>query len=144
MRGRIVPASASAISEAARLLWAGKLVAFPTETVYGLGADAANAEAVREIFAVKERPVDHPVIVHIPGRHHLDRWASAISSDAAALADAFWPGPLTLILPHAGNDLDHVTGGQDKMGLRVSAAPGAHAPLDAFGGRLPEPAARRF
>jgi L-threonylcarbamoyladenylate synthase len=144
MSGRIVPASASAIDEAARLLSAGRLVAFPTETVYGLGADAANAGAVREIFAVKERPVDHPVIVHIPGRHHLDRWASALSSDAAALADAFWPGPLTLILPRASNAVDHITGGQDTIGLRVPAHPVAHALLVAFGGGIAAPSANRF
>jgi L-threonylcarbamoyladenylate synthase len=132
------------ILEGARLLSGGKLVAFPTETVYGLGADAANAEAVREIFSVKERPVDHPVIVHIPDRHHLARWASAVSTDAAALADAFWPGPLTLILPRATHVLDHITGGQDTIGLRVPAHPVARALLDAFGGGIAAPSANRF
>src|ERR1043165_6208158 len=91
MSGRIVVASADAIEEAARLLSTGKLVAFPTETVYGLGADASNGDAVRKIFAVKGRPADHPVIVHIPSHAHLDRWARAVSTGALALAEAFWP-----------------------------------------------------
>src|SRR5437868_15458264 len=97
MSGNVVPASAAAIAQAARLLSSGKLVAFPTETVYGLGADAKNGEAVRDIFAAKGRPADHPVIVHLPHPDHLGRWAREVSKAARALADAFWPGPLTLI-----------------------------------------------
>ena len=89
MNGTIAPADVEAIERAARLLAAGKLVAFPTETVYGLGADAKNDAAVREIFTVKGRPVDHPVIVHIPGRAHLAHWTGDVSKEAAALAEAF-------------------------------------------------------
>ena len=101
MSGNVVSASAIAIDEAARLLAGGELVAFPTETVYGLGADATNDEAVRRIFAVKGRPADHPVIVHIANRNDLGKWARAVSKGAAQLAEAFWPGPLALILPRA-------------------------------------------
>jgi L-threonylcarbamoyladenylate synthase len=144
MSGRIVPASAAAIGEAARLLASGKLVAFPTETVYGLGADATNAGAVRAIFAVKARPADHPVIVHLPNRDHLDRWTRAIPAGATALADAFWPGPLTLILPRADPGLDHVTGNQDSIGLRVPSHPVAQALLAAFGRGIAAPSANRF
>ena len=144
MSGRIVPASADAIDEAARLLSTGRLVAFPTETVYGLGADAANGDAVREIFAVKGRPADHPVIVHIPSHEHLARWARAISNEALVLADAFWPGPLTLILPRANDVLDEITGGQDSIGVRVPSHPVARALLDAFGSGIAAPSANRF
>src|SRR5438105_2936859 len=144
MSGNVVPASAAAIAEAARLLASGKLVAFPTETVYGLGADAANADAVQEIFAVKGRPADHPVIVHIPGRDHLGRWAREVSRGALALADAFWPGPLTLILPRGNDVLDPITGGQDSIGLRFPSHPVARALLDAFGGGIAAPSANRF
>ncbi|HEY4137043.1 MAG TPA: L-threonylcarbamoyladenylate synthase, partial [Casimicrobiaceae bacterium] len=144
MNGAIVPADVDAIERAAQLLAAGKLVAFPTETVYGLGADAKNDVAVREIFAVKGRPVDHPVIVHIPGSAHLARWTREVSKDAAALAEAFWPGPLTLILPRAKDVLDSITGGQDSVGLRVPSHPVARALLDAFGDGIAAPSANRF
>ena len=144
MNGAIAPADVEAIERAARLLAAGKLVAFPTETVYGLGADAKNDAAVREIFTVKGRPVDHPVIVHIPGRAHLAHWTGDVSKEAAALAEAFWPGPLTLILPRARGVLDSITGGQDSVGLRVPSHPVARALLDAFGGGIAAPSANRF
>ena len=117
------------IERAAQLLHAGALIAFPTETVYGLGADARNAEAVRRMFAVKGRPADHPVIVHLADSELLPRWAREVSASAEALADAFWPGPLTLVLPRASTVLDVVTGGQDSVGLRVPAHPIAHALL---------------
>ena len=87
--------------EAVRLLQAGELVAFPTDTVYGLGADAANPAAVAKIFAAKGRPADHPLIVHLPGAGHLDQWARDIPQAAWDLAEAFWPGPLTMILKRA-------------------------------------------
>src|SRR5438477_10231781 len=119
----VVPASAAAIAEAARLLWAGKLVAFPTETVYGLGADAANEDAVREIFAAKGRPADHPVIVHIANARDLPGWVGAVPNGAALLAQAFWPGPLTLVLPRAAAVSDVITGGQDSVGVRVPSHP---------------------
>ena len=120
---------AEEIERAAQLLHAGALVAFPTETVYGLGADARNADGVRRIFAVKGRPAKHPVIVHLASADLLSGWAREVNADAAALAEAFWPGPLTLILPRAATVLDVVTGGQDSVGLRVPAHPIAHALL---------------
>ena len=133
-----------AITRGAALLRAGELVAFPTETVYGLGADAANAQAVRRIFAAKGRPADHPVIVHLPDVSHVSRWASAMPEAARLLAAAFWPGPLTLILPRAAGVHDVVTGGQDSVGLRVPSHPVARALLHAFGGGIAAPSANRF
>ena len=94
-------------------------MAFPTETVYGLGADAANPSAVAKIFAAKGRPADHPLIVHLPGAGHLDQWAREIPQQAWDLAEAFWPGPLTLILKRKSVVPDAVTGGQDTVGMRV-------------------------
>ena len=111
------------LAEAVRLLQAGELVAFPTETVYGLGADAANPAAVAKIFAAKGRPADHPLIVHLPGAAHLERWARDIPQMAWELAEAFWPGPLTLILKRAAAVPDAVTGGQETVGVRVPAHP---------------------
>jgi L-threonylcarbamoyladenylate synthase len=140
----VVTASGAAIDEAARLIAAGSLVAFPTETVYGLGADAANADAVRRIFAVKGRPADHPVIVHIADRREIDQWARAVPAGAAALADAFWPGPLTLILPRAPAVLEQITGGQDTIGLRMPSNPVARGLLEAFGRGIAAPSANRF
>jgi L-threonylcarbamoyladenylate synthase len=144
----IVPATPDNIDRAAALLREGRLVAFPTETVYGLGADARNAEAVRRIFAVKGRPVDHPVIVHLADASALPRWARAIPAGAQALADRFWPGPLTLILPRAEGVADAITGGQDSVGLRVPGHPVAHALLVKFGAAggdgIAAPSANRF
>ena len=117
------------IERAAGLLRAGELVAFPTETVYGLGADARNADAVRRIFILKGRPAEHPVIVHLADASLLSQWAREVSANAQALADAFWPGPLTLIMPRAATVQDVITGGQDNVGLRVPAHPIAHALL---------------
>ena len=134
----------AAIARAALLLRAGELVAFPTETVYGLGADAANPEAVRRIFAAKGRPADHPVIVHLPDASHVLRWASAMPDAARLLAAAFWPGPLTLILRRAAGVHDVVTGGQDSVGLRVPSHPVARALLKAFDGGIAAPSANRF
>lgn len=107
------------LERAVALLRAGELVAFPTETVYGLGADATQPQAVAKIFAVKGRPADHPLIVHLPGADALEYWAREIPEAAYRLAAAFWPGPLTLILKRAPHVLDAVTGGQDTIGLRV-------------------------
>ena len=119
-------------AQAVRLLQAGELVAFPTETVYGLGADAANPEAVAKIFAAKGRPADHPLIVHLPGAAHLDRWAKDIPQVAWDLAEAFWPGPLTLILKRAPDVPYAVTGGQETVGVRVPAHPVALELLRAY------------
>ena len=99
MPSNIVKADAAAIERAADELRAGALVAFPTETVYGLGADASNPVAVRAVFEAKGRPADHPLIVHLPDAGRLDAWAREVPAGARALARAFWPGPLTLILP---------------------------------------------
>jgi L-threonylcarbamoyladenylate synthase len=134
----------SEVRQAAALLQAGELVAFPTETVYGLGADAANPAAVARIFAAKGRPADHPLIVHIPDASHLERWARDIPAEAHALANAFWPGALTLILKRQPGVPDAVTGGQDTVGLRVPNHPLALELLKAFNGGIAAPSANRF
>ncbi len=148
MRGPVVIADPAVLSRAAAALRAGELVAFPTETVYGLGADADNTEAVRRIFAAKGRPADHPVIVHLPGSEELERWARDVPAGARRLAETFWPGPLTLILPRARDVQDIVTGGQDRVGLRVPSHPVALALLHAFvaagGSGIAAPSANRF
>jgi L-threonylcarbamoyladenylate synthase len=144
MTGRIDPPTADAIACAIDHLRGGRLVGFPTETVYGLGADAGNPDAVRRIFTAKGRPADHPVIVHLYDTGDLGRWARSVPQGARRLAAAFWPGPLTLILPRAPNVADVVTGGQDSVGLRVPAHPVAQALLRAFGGGIAAPSANRF
>lgn len=132
------------LERAANILRAGGLVAFPTETVYGLGADAANPEAVKKIFAAKGRPADHPLIVHLPSVDKLTDWAVDIPALAFQLAEAFWPGPLTLILRRHPRVSDMVTGGQDTIGLRVPGHPVALELLQTFGGGLAAPSANRF
>ena len=132
------------IEQAAELLRRGELVAFPTETVYGLGADAGNPDAVRRIFAAKGRPADHPVIVHLATAGWLERWAAPVTPEAYRLAQHFWPGPLTIILPRAPTVLDLVTGGQPTVGLRVPDHPVAQALLEAFGDGIAAPSANRF
>jgi L-threonylcarbamoyladenylate synthase len=132
------------VSRAAELLRAGELVAFPTETVYGLGADASNPQAVAKIFSAKGRPADHPLIVHLPDASHLDRWAVDIPDAAHSLAAAFWPGPLTLILKRAPSVCDAITGGQDTVGLRVPNHPLALQLLREFEGGVAAPSANRF
>ncbi|GGY99827.1 L-threonylcarbamoyladenylate synthase [Pseudoduganella plicata] len=137
----------SAIEQAARKLEAGGLVAFPTETVYGLGADAENPVAVASIYAAKGRPNDHPVIVHLAPGADLDYWASAIPDEARRLVAAFWPGPLTLILKRHAHIPDAVSGGQDTVGLRCPSHPVAMALLSAFkGGKggVAAPSANKF
>lgn len=138
----------SEVARAARLLRAGELVAFPTETVYGLGADASNPRAVGRIFAAKGRPADHPLIVHLADAARLDRWAVNVPPAAHALAAAFWPGPLTLILERHPSVSDAVTGGQRTIGLRVPNHPLALRLLREFagadGGGLAAPSANRF
>lgn len=143
-RGAPVEVTDGSIRAATQILRAGGLVAFPTETVYGLGADAANASAVSRIFAVKGRPADHPLIVHVADASQLDRWAIEISDEAREVAAAFWPGPLTLILPRAPHVPEVVTGGRDTVGLRVPAHPLALQLLRAFDGGVAAPSANRF
>lgn len=137
-------AGAADIERAVAVLRLGGLVAFPTETVYGLGADASNPQAVARIFAAKGRPADHPVIVHLAEAGQLPRWARLVPEAARRLAAAFWPGPLTLILPRAAGVSDAVTGGQDSVGIRVPSHPVAQALLRAFGGGIAAPSANRF
>jgi len=132
------------VARGVNLLNAGELVAFPTETVYGLGADARNPQAVAKIFAAKGRPADHPLIVHIPDVTHLDRWARDVSPAARAVAEKFWPGPLTLILKRHPDVPDCVTGGQDTIGLRIPNHPVALELLKAFDGGIAAPSANKF
>jgi L-threonylcarbamoyladenylate synthase len=132
------------IAFAASVLRSGGLVAFPTETVYGLGADAANERAVMTVFSTKGRPADHPLIVHLATAAEMTHWARDIPDDAWRIAERFWPGPLTLILRRAPGVSDAVTGGQDTIGLRVPAHPVALALLKAFGGGIAAPSANRF
>jgi L-threonylcarbamoyladenylate synthase len=125
-------------------LKAGLLVAFPTETVYGLGADASSAAALERLYAVKGRPTSHPVIVHIASVEQLTDWAKDIPPQAYQLAERFWPGPMTLILPKADHVLSRVTGGQDSVGIRIPSHPVALKLLKAFAGGLAAPSANRF
>lgn len=132
------------VARAAEVLKEGGLVAFPTETVYGLGADAENDRAVQRVFAVKGRPSDHPLIVHVAEPSQINDWASDIPHVAHQLAARFWPGPLTLILRSGARAHATVTGGQNTVGLRVPAHPVAHALLRAFGGGIAAPSANHF
>ena len=132
------------IRKAAELLRAGGLVAFPTETVYGLGADASNAKAVARLYAVKGRPADHPVIVHFAGSDQAFAWAREVPDAARRLAARFWPGPLTLILRRSQLAQDFVTGGQDTVGLRVPSHPVARELLKEFKKGVAAPSANRF
>ena len=138
------PVDARQIDRAVAILRQGGLVAMPTETVYGVAADAENADAVRAVFAAKGRPADHPVIVHVADATALDRWARAVPEGARALAAAFWPGPLTIVLPRSARASDLITGGQDTVGLRCPSHPWAHALLAAFGGAVVAPSANSF
>jgi L-threonylcarbamoyladenylate synthase len=119
-------------------------VAFPTETVYGLGCDAENVDALHRLYAVKGRPTDHPVIVHVADSDALDAWSRDTSPSARKLADACWPGPLTLVVPRADHVSDAVTGGRDTVGVRVPNQPVALALLAEFGGGVAAPSANRF
>lgn len=142
-----IEADQAAVAAAARALEAGSLVAFPTETVYGLGADAENPAAVAAIYAAKGRPQDHPVIVHVAPGASLDYWCTDIPSEAYQLADAFWPGPLTMILKRAPHIPDAVSGGQDTVGIRCPSHPVAIRLLQAFkGGKggVAAPSANKF
>jgi L-threonylcarbamoyladenylate synthase len=133
-----------AVSSAVDILRRGGLVAFPTETVYGLGADASSHEAAARLYAVKGRPADHPVIVHFASGEEAFRWAREVPEAARLLARQFWPGPLTLILKRSAKAKDFVTGGQDSVGLRVPSHPVAQELLKAFGGGIAAPSANRF
>ena len=134
----------SSIQHAASVLHSGGLVAFPTETVYGLGADASNITAVKKIYAAKGRPRNHPLIVHVAHPAALGEWAAAVPDAGRLLAARFWPGPLTLILRRAARVNDLVTGGQDTVALRVPSHPIARALLESFGGGIAAPSANRY
>jgi L-threonylcarbamoyladenylate synthase len=140
--------TASALKDAAESLIAGNLVAFPTETVYGLGTDASNQQAVARIYEVKGRPTNHPLIVHISSINNLDKWAKDIPDYAVKLARAFWPGPMTLILPRTDLAKDFITGGQNNVGIRVPAHTVALSLLKEFeaqgGYGVAAPSANRF
>ena len=140
--------TASTIKDAATTLINGDLVAFPTETVYGLGADATSENAIARIYKVKDRPIGHPLIVHISSLNNLDKWARDIPEYAVTLARAFWPGPMTLILPRTDLAKDFITGGQDNVGVRIPSHTVALALLNEFeaqGGRgVAAPSANRF
>ena len=140
--------TSDAISNAAKALKDGHLVAFPTETVYGLGADATNEKAVSRIYSVKGRPIDHPLIVHISSINKLEDWAADIPDYAIKLAREFWPGPMTIILPRKEIAKDFITGGQNNVGLRVPDQPIALALLRRFeelgGEGVAAPSANRF
>ena len=144
----IVKPSAGAIQAAAANLAAGNLVAFPTETVYGLGADACSAGAVARIYSVKARPLDHPLIVHVSSIERIHDWAEDIPMYAIALARIFWPGPMTLVLKRSSLVKDFITGGQETVGVRVPDHVVALALLEAFeiiGGKgVAAPSANRF
>jgi L-threonylcarbamoyladenylate synthase len=133
---------------AAANLLAGNLVAFPTETVYGLGADACNADAVARIYSVKGRPADHPLIVHVASMDALGDWAADVPAYAIALARDYWPGPMTLVVKRSALAADFITGGQDTVGVRVPNHPVALGLLEAFaklGGKgVAAPSANRF
>jgi len=140
----VLPPTSDSLRLAADLLRQGRLVAFPTETVYGLGAAAENPAAVRSMFAAKGRPADHPVIVHLAHSSQLRDWAAEIPPAAERLAAAFWPGPLTLVLRRSGRASDLVTGGLETVGLRVPGQSVAQRLLQQFDGGIAAPSANRF
>jgi L-threonylcarbamoyladenylate synthase len=144
MSAETPPVDHAAIARAVAVLGRGGLVALPTETVYGLAADATNEAAVRSIFAAKGRPADHPVIVHVTGAEAIEEWSKDAPPEAYALAQAFWPGPLTLVLKRSARVSDVITGGQDTVGLRAPGHPWAQVLLQAFGRAVAAPSANRF
>jgi L-threonylcarbamoyladenylate synthase len=144
MMVRVIRATQQEIDSAVQALRDGELVAFPTETVYGLGANAADPAAVRRIFAAKGRPESHPVIVHIDSPRYLHRWVNDVPDAAQQLAERFWPGPLTLIMPKGAQVHEMVTGRQDTIAIRVPSHPMAQQLLTAFGGGIAAPSANRY
>ena len=141
---RIVRATQVEIESAVQALRDGELVAFATETVYGLGANAQNPAAVAKIFKAKGRPPNHPVIVHLDSPRFLHRWVREVPEVAMRLAERFWPGPFTMVMPRAAHVHDVITGGQDTIAIRVPAHPMAQQLLTAFGGGIAAPSANRY
>jgi len=140
----VVRATHFELDAAVQALRDGELVAFPTETVYGLGAHAGHPAALRRVFELKQRPASHPLIVHIDSPRFLTRWAREVPVAAAMLAERFWPGPLTLVLPRAETVHPLITGGQDTVAVRIPAHPMAQQLLTAFGGGIAAPSANRY
>jgi L-threonylcarbamoyladenylate synthase len=140
----VVRATHFELDAAVQALRNGELVVFPTETVYGLGAHAGHPAALRRVFELKQRPTSHPLIVHIDSPRFLTRWAREVPVAAAMLAERFWPGPMTLVLPRAENVHPLITGGQDTVAVRVPAHPMAQQLLTAFGGGIAAPSANRY
>ncbi len=133
-----------AVKKAAQALAAGRLVAFPTETVYGLGADASNAAALSALFKLKGRPTSHPLIVHVASFEDVAKWATEVPEAAEILAQLFWPGPLTMVLKRAPSVLDLITGGQETVAIRVPSHPLALELINEFGGGIAAPSANRY
>ena len=140
----VVRATAADIETAVATLRNGDVVAFPTETVYALGANAADPRGVARVFELKQRPTTHPLIVHVDQMRFLHRWVREMPSAAERLAAKFWPGPMTLVLPRQPQVLDLVTGGQDTVAVRIPAHPMAQQLLTAFGGGIAAPSANRY
>jgi L-threonylcarbamoyladenylate synthase len=140
----VVRATQLELTTAVQALRDGELVAFPTETVYGLGAHAGHPGALQRVFEVKGRPPTHPLIVHLDSPRFLTRWAREVPVAAERLAERFWPGPLTLVLPKAPNVHPLITGGQDTVAVRVPSHPMAQQLLTAFGGGIAAPSANRY
>ncbi len=141
---KTVRATQLELDTAVQALRDGELVVFPTETVYGLGAHAAHPAALRRVFELKGRPPTHPLIVHLDSQRFLPRWAREVPAAAHKLAERFWPGPLTLVLPRAPSVHPLVTGGQDTVAVRVPGHPMAQQLLTALGGGIAAPSANRF
>ena len=141
---KVMSISQDEINRAVSCLENGQLVAFPTETVYGLGVDASNREAVKRLYHIKGRPEDHPSIVHLASLEQIYDWASEVPELALKLAKNFWPGPMTLILPRQKHVMNEITGGQDTVGIRIPSHPVAQALLKAFGRGVVAPSANRF
>ena len=140
----IEPVSPAVISKAVEFLRLGQLVAIPTETVYGLAADASNPQAISRLYTAKGRPTNHPVIVHLHCAEQAAQWARDIPASFYDFARAFWPGPLTIVLRRAARVLDQVTGGQDTVALRMPSHPVARRLLEEFRGGLAAPSANKF
>lgn len=136
--------SVERIEKAAEILARGGLVAFPTETVYGLGADASNAEAIAALYTLKGRPTNHPSIVHLASTAQLEQWCIDVPDEAILLAAMFWPGPLTMVLKRAPGVLDAITGGQDTVAVRIPSHPVARKLMETFGRGIAAPSANRF
>lgn len=133
-----------AVKEAAQILASGRLLAFPTETVYGLGADASNAEALEALFKAKGRPTKHPVIVHLAEHEQVGDWCADLPEAAIVLGKLFWPGPMTLVLKKAEHVHDMITGGQDTVAIRIPSHPLAQELLKEFGKGVAAPSANKF